>query len=94
MYNPKSNKKTDTEIKPAPYADAAVTDEDVSSPGEQTEGENFEDDDLGAEADELEDNGSFENDDEIEELQIEDIEIEDIDDVDENIELEEDDPIE
>ena len=83
MYNPKSNKNTDKEVKPAPYADAAVTDEDLSGTETNPEEEHLEDNDLMDKADDVK-NESFE----VEE--IEDIEIEDIDDLDENVGLEED----
>jgi len=68
MSNPKSNKHGDTKIKPAPYADAAVNDEDLTSEHEKhiSEDKNIRKD------------SSFNGVDEIEE-----IEIEDVDDLDE-----------
>ena len=72
MYNPRSNKDTDKEIKPAPYADAAVNDEGLTSTEDEEtyseEEEDMNEDDDFAEAD-----------------AIEEIEIEDIDDLDERV---------
>jgi len=60
MYNPRSNKDTDKEIKPAPYADAAVNDEGLTSTedeetySEEEDDEDIDEDDDFAEADAIE----------------------------------------
>ena len=78
MYDPKSRKDTG-DVKPAPYADAAVNDEDLTLPEDDTDPA-----DVQPEADDLfgeEDYINVEN--PAEGFNIEEIEIEDIDDLDE-----------
>jgi hypothetical protein len=88
MYDPKSNKNTGKEIKPAPYADAAVADEDLTALKKDPDPEDdvFEENDLTSDADDFEGSDSSDETDEVEE-----IEIEDIDDLDEDLELDEED---
>ena len=93
MYNPEFDKDKNQGVKPAPYADAAVNDEELTPPG--TAENDLDDDEDGlAGEDELIDEDDIQGDEEpadyiVEEIDFEEIEIEDAGDTGEEPDPEE-----
>lgn len=91
MYNPEFDKDKNQGVRPAPYADAAVNDEELT-PSDSEKDDFTEDEDAENEDDLITENDEPENEEPgdavIEEIDFEEIEIEDADDPGEDIDPE------